>query len=60
MMDDNVTVLLVDDDKLSAMAFKRSFSALKISNRLVEARSGVEALDRLRGRNGCEKVPQHA
>jgi CheY-like chemotaxis protein len=57
-MDTNVTILLVDDDKLSAMAFKRSFSALKILNRLIEARGGFEALDRLRGRNGCEKVPQ--
>ena len=52
-----VTILLVDDDKVDAMAVKRSFRELHIANPVVGARNGVEALELLRGENGCEKVP---
>jgi CheY-like chemotaxis protein len=52
-----LTILLVDDDKVDVMAVKRSFRELKIANPVVEARNGVEALDRLRGENGYPKVP---
>ena len=38
-----VTVLLVDDDKVDAMAIKRSLRDLKISNPIIEARNGIEA-----------------
>jgi CheY-like chemotaxis protein len=51
-----VTVLVVDDDKVDRMAIKRSFKALKIANPIVEASDGINALDMLRGQNGCEKV----
>ena len=52
-----VTILLVDDDKIVPMAIKRSFRQLKIVNPVIEARDGIEALQRLRGQNGYEKVP---
>src|SRR6476620_8140823 len=52
-----VTLLAVDDDKVDLMALKRSFRDLKIANPIVEAHDGIEALDRLRGENGCEKLP---
>lgn len=52
-----VTILLVDDDIVDIMAVKRSFRQLKILNPLVEAHNGIEALQRLRGENGYEKVP---
>ena len=52
-----VTILLVDDDKVDAMAVKRSFRDLKIANPVIEARNGIEALELLRGENGHEKVP---
>ena len=52
-----VTVLLVDDDKIDAMAVKRSFRELKIANPVVEAGDGIVALERLRGQNGYEKLP---
>jgi CheY-like chemotaxis protein len=39
------------------MAVKRSFRELKIANPIVEACNGIEALDRLRGQNGHQKVP---
>jgi CheY-like chemotaxis protein len=52
-----VTILLVDDDKVDAMAVKRSFRELKIANPVIEAHNGIEALELLRGENGHEKVP---
>jgi len=52
-----VTILLVDDDKVDAMAITRSFQALRIANPLIRAQHGIEALERLRGENGYEKVP---
>ena len=55
--DNTVTILLVDDDKVDAMAVRRSFRELNIANPVVEARNGIEALERLRGQNGHEKVP---
>ena len=51
-----VTILLVEDDKVDVMAIRRSFRDLKIANPLVEAGNGIEALERLRGENGYEKV----
>jgi CheY-like chemotaxis protein len=57
MKDRMVTILLVDDDKVDAMALKRAFRHLKINNPVVEAHNGIEALDRLRGQNGYDKVP---
>jgi CheY-like chemotaxis protein len=56
MMDHTVTILLVDDDKVDTMAVRRSFRDLKIANPVVEARNGIEALERLRGESGCIKV----
>jgi CheY-like chemotaxis protein len=52
-----LTILLVDDDKVDIMAVRRSFRELKIANPVVEAHNGIEALDRLRGVNGHQKVP---
>ncbi len=52
-----VNILLVDDDKVDRMAVKRSFRELKIANPVIEACNGIEALERLRGENGYEKVP---
>lgn len=58
MRDHTVTILLVDDDTVDAMAVKRSFRELRIANPVIEARNGIEALQRLRGQNGHERVPQ--
>jgi CheY-like chemotaxis protein len=57
MMGRTVTVLLVDDDKVDAMAVRRSFQELRIANPVIEACNGIEALDHLRGENGCARVP---
>jgi CheY-like chemotaxis protein len=57
MISNTVTILLVDDDKVDAMAVKRSLRDLKISNPIIEAHDGIVALERLRGQNGFDKVP---
>lgn len=43
-----VTILLVDDDDVDVMAVERALKKLKISNPIVRARDGVEALELLR------------
>jgi CheY-like chemotaxis protein len=52
----SITILLVDNDTVDTMAVKRAFRELKITNPVVEAHDGIEALERLRGENGYEKV----
>jgi CheY-like chemotaxis protein len=56
MKNSGFTVLLADDDEVDVMAVKRMFRDLKITNSLIEAQDGLEALARLRGENGCDKV----
>jgi CheY-like chemotaxis protein len=51
-----VTILLVEDDDIDAMAVKRGLSASRIRNPLIRARDGVEALDILLGANGKKKL----
>jgi CheY-like chemotaxis protein len=57
MKDSEVTILLVDDDKVDTMAVRRSFRELNITNPIIATRNGIEALECLRGENGHEKVP---
>ncbi len=49
MQHDDVTFVLVEDDDVDVMVLKNSFKRLRINNRVVVARDGVEALDLLRG-----------
>jgi CheY-like chemotaxis protein len=53
---DMLTILVVYDDLVDRMAVKRSFKSLKIANPIIEACDGIEALERLRGEHGQEKV----
>jgi CheY-like chemotaxis protein len=57
MLHSPVTILLVEDDMIDAMAIKRAFRELKIANKVIEAANGIEALEHLRGENGHEKLP---
>ena len=52
-----LNVLLVDDDKVDAMALKRSFRDLKIAHPVFETGNGIEALECLRGENGRARIP---
>jgi hypothetical protein len=56
MTETPVTVLLTDDDKVDSMAVRRAFRQLKLPNRLIEAHSGIEALQWLRGEAGHERI----
>jgi len=49
-------VLLVEDDKIDVKNVYKAFEKLKISNPLVVASNGLEALDMLRGKNGHSQV----
>ena len=56
--DQIVNVLLVDDDDVDVMAVKRAFKKAKIANPLHIARDGLEALLKLRGKDGHSPVPR--
>lgn len=53
---EEVTLLVVEDDDIDAMAIDRSFKKLRLANTLVRAKDGVEALEFLRGENGQEQI----
>lgn len=52
-----VQILLVEDDQVDQMAFRRSLKALRVSNPLHVASDGQEALEMLRGEGGYEAIP---
>lgn len=49
MNHDEVTVLLVDDDDVDVRVVRRAFQKAGVTNEMVVARDGIEALERLRG-----------
>ena len=51
-----VTIFLVEDDEVEAEAVTRAFRKAHIGNPIETARDGVEALERLRGQNGQQKL----
>ena len=51
-----VTILLVEDDDIDATTVKRGLTAVNLTNPLVRARDGVEALDMLLGTHGRQKL----
>ncbi len=55
-MEKYLNILLVDDDEVDCMNVQRAFRKSNIANPLTIAHNGVEALDMLRGTNGCAKI----
>jgi CheY-like chemotaxis protein len=53
-----VTILVVDDDRVDIMALKRCFRALGVDNPIVTAGNGLEALALLRGEGGQPRLRQ--
>ena len=51
-----VTFLIVDDEKIDRQVVKRALRKEKIANPTVEAFDGIDALEKLRGNNGQEKI----
>ncbi|MCU7922457.1 MAG: response regulator [Candidatus Thiodiazotropha sp. (ex Dulcina madagascariensis)] len=56
MLSKDETILLVEDDRVDIMTVQRALKKNKISNPLRIARTGLEALDILRGGDGLEKL----
>ena len=54
----DVTILLVEDDEVDVRAIRRGLEKQKISNPLIPATDGIEALQLLRGEGGRTKVPR--
>ncbi len=55
-MNKDVTIIVVDDDDIDAKGIERAFRKAHISNPIVRAESGIEALQMLRGTDGVEKI----
>lgn len=55
MLDNNVGILLVEDDRVDIMTVQRAFKKNEISNPLYVARTGLEALGMLRG-EGFDRI----
>lgn len=52
------TFLLVDDDEVDALAFRRILSKARISNAVVRAKDGQQALELLRDRSSAESLSE--
>ncbi len=55
---DTVHILLVEDDEIDAEAVERSLRRCKVANPLHRVTNGLEALARLRGIDGVERLPR--
>ncbi len=55
MLDKEVGILLVEDDRVDIMTVQRAFKKNQVTNPLHVARTGLEALNLLKG-EGCEKI----
>jgi CheY-like chemotaxis protein len=55
---DEVTFLLVEDDDLDVRVIEEAFEQQKITNSIVRATNGVEALEILRGEGGRDRIPR--
>jgi CheY-like chemotaxis protein len=53
-----VNILLVEDDEVDVMAVRRALKELRIANPFHRAADGIDALEKLRGTNGQEKLPR--
>jgi CheY-like chemotaxis protein len=54
----DVAILLVDDDEVDVRAFRRALQKQQISNPVINACDGIEALKILRGEEGHAKLPR--
>jgi CheY-like chemotaxis protein len=51
-------LLHVEDDDICLMMLNRAFKKAKIANQISVAHDGIEALEMLRGTNGCSRLPR--
>lgn len=58
MSEQTITILHVEDDQVDKMVIERVIKRLQLTNNLLHASNGEEALDVLRGTNGKAKLEQ--
>jgi CheY-like chemotaxis protein len=58
MITSQVTILLVEDDDIDAATVQRGLKSARITNPVIRAVDGVEALEHVHGTNGRNRVPQ--
>jgi len=51
-----LSVLLIEDDLIEVMKFKRTISSLKLSHKIVEANNGLQALDILNNKDNLPNI----
>ena len=56
MLNSDETILLIEDDRVDIMTVQRALKKNKVTNPLYIARTGLEALDMLRGEGGVKKL----
>ena len=56
-MNENATILIIDDDEVDVRLIKRSLQQTKVTNPIMVAYDGQEALAMLRGEEGHPSVP---
>jgi CheY-like chemotaxis protein len=56
MIENTLSILLVDDDDVDIQSLQRGFQKNNMTNPLFIANDGREALDKLRGTNAVEKI----
>ena len=56
MLNRDETILLVEDDRVDIMTVQRALRKNEIGNALQIARTGLEALNMLRGEGGFDKI----
>jgi CheY-like chemotaxis protein len=56
MLKNDESILLIEDDRVDIMTVQRALQKNSIGNPLHIARTGLEALDMLRGSNGVHKM----
>lgn len=54
--DSDIHILLVEDDEVDIQAVRREFHKINSLIRITAAKNGIEALDKLYGRNGEERL----
>ena len=57
-IDPNISILMIEDDEVDVMAFKRAINKAKLPNQVFYAANGLEGLAYLRGEEGKQKVAQ--
>ena len=57
-IDPDITILMIEDDEVDVMAFRRAISKAELPNQVFYASNGLEGLEYLRGEQGKPKIQQ--